>query len=132
MQDDDGLIHDGDKEEHETSMDVDWGAASAYGNAEPRARERRSGQPSSTKHKRPIHGALPVGHANSDTITDHHEAYLRRPLPKHRSALGEARAAQPSLGHIDFYTAREAGFNVKTFHNIGGEGGHPTRTAGGK
>ena len=68
MEDDDGLVHDGDEGDHEISMDEDGGAASAH--VEPHVRKRQSGQPSSTKHKHLTHGALPVGHADSDTITD--------------------------------------------------------------
>ena len=45
MEDDDGLVHDGDEGDHEISMDEDGGAASA--DAEPHVRKRQSGQPSS-------------------------------------------------------------------------------------
>ena len=68
MEDDDALVHDGDEEDHETSMDEDKGAASADG--EPQVRKRQSGQPSSTKRERLTHRALPTGHADSSTITD--------------------------------------------------------------
>ena len=68
MEDDDALVHDGDEEDHEISMDEDGGAARA--DAEPHVSKRQSGQPSSTKRKRLTHGALPVGHADSHKITD--------------------------------------------------------------
>ena len=68
MHDNDGLVQDGDEQDHETSMDEDGGAASA--DAEPHVRKRQSGQPASTTRKGLTHGGLPVGHANSDTITD--------------------------------------------------------------
>ena len=68
MEDDDGLVHDGDEDDNEISMDEDGGAASA--DAEPHVGKRQSGQQSSTKCKRLTHGALPIRHADSDTITD--------------------------------------------------------------
>ena len=84
MEDDDGLVHDGDEEDHEISMDEDGGAASA--DAEPHVRKRQSGQPSSTKRKRLTHGALPVGHADSHTISDLRIMKLIRAFHRQRIA----------------------------------------------
>ena len=129
MEDNDGLVHEVDEGDHEASMDEDGGAASV--DAEPEVRRRQNGQPSTTKHKRLPQGALPAGHTDFDTITDLLIMKLvsRLPLPTHRSALREAGAAQPSPGDMELNTAREAGLDVKIFHNICGEAGHRTGAA---
>ena len=68
MEDEDGLVRHGDKEDHETSINEDGVAGSA--NAEPQVRKRQSRQPSSTKRRRLTHGALPLGHADSETFSE--------------------------------------------------------------
>ena len=94
MEDDDGLVHDGDEEDHEISMDEDGGAASA--DAEPHVRKQQSRQPSSTKRKRLTHGALPVGHADSDTISDLRIMKLIRAFHRQRIAARVVKQEQRS------------------------------------
>ena len=94
MEDDDGLLHDGDEEDHETSMDEDGVAASA--DVGPQVRKQRSRQPSSTRRKRPTHGALPAGRTDSDTITDLHIMKLIRAFHRQRIAARLTKTEQRS------------------------------------
>ena len=94
MEDDDGLVHNGDREDHETSIYEDGGAASA--DAEPHIQKRQSRQASSTKRKRLTHGGMPVGQAHSDTITDLRIMKLICAFPRGRIAERLAKHKQRS------------------------------------